>query len=339
MRHGGRRGFTLVELLVVVGIIGVLIGILLPALNKARAASQEAVCLSNMHQLGLGFVMYCDASHGLIPQKGPDGSDPAGNFIGVPPGSPPNTSPNGVTGLDDPSLWFNAVTSAMGRKSYYELLVDDQVGNAPAPTSGKSSAFVCPAAAAAGGRGDTLSTDGQYYLLYGAGSDGRLKPITSPIGPSFKFNLSYVVNSSLTNTIANTQTFTTSRLSRLVPAGTVVLMVEKLVNPGEFLDAGVQRYVAAFAAGGGGSYWSSLVSPQGFTSNVAQPKANWKRFAARHNGGGNLLFADGHAAFFKWADAQYPLGQLPFQVKASNGTGSDFNQPSRIIWSIAGPIQ
>jgi prepilin-type N-terminal cleavage/methylation domain-containing protein len=53
-----RKGFTLVELLVVIGIIAILIGVLLPALASARAAARKTACLSNLRQLGLALLEY-----------------------------------------------------------------------------------------------------------------------------------------------------------------------------------------------------------------------------------------------------------------------------------------
>ena len=60
-------GFTLVELLVVIGVIAILIALLLPALQKARAASYALVCASNARQLGLGFRLYASAHRDAVP--------------------------------------------------------------------------------------------------------------------------------------------------------------------------------------------------------------------------------------------------------------------------------
>ncbi len=300
------NGLTLVELLVVIGIVALLMAILLPVLGSARDAARATASLSNLRQWGIANLAYMSEDrHG---QFAWDGYDSLSQHIMADPTKP--------RVWQEDYWWGNALPPYVGQLPFKKL------GRVPLPPG--NSIFADPSSEVPQAPLDSM---GGYDQGYGYQINGTFG-MAPDGGPLHQF-FSYVPNSGLDrqpngNSQGDSDPPTTIRESDLASPSATVLMIEQRTTRAELNATGL------FASNDGPSnkpgcdpYWDR---------SLGRTKGDWQRFSARHFKGGHLLFADGHGERATYQDVISDNQGVMSTVRIPGEDSRFMNRPDR-IWA------
>jgi prepilin-type N-terminal cleavage/methylation domain-containing protein/prepilin-type processing-associated H-X9-DG protein len=274
------RGFTLVELLVVIGIIALLLAILLPTLGRAQETARQAKCLSNLKQLSQAMVMYCNDNKGYYPGRAGQGTER---------GERPDLDPanysgwiawrrriDPVSGVSYPGTWNHNITySSLGRYLGRRVTPHATPEEANRISASLDGLFRCP------------SDDLQKRVAFAADLNGGRGLYRYSYSMNIMFgNKKYDAATGLLGDLGKYRKFTQVKRS-----SEVVLLIDESelsINNGEN-------------------------NPTVTIANANDPNKDYTAIAERHetsknrknaqDARGNVAFADGHAAFFGRAEA------------------------------------
>jgi prepilin-type N-terminal cleavage/methylation domain-containing protein/prepilin-type processing-associated H-X9-DG protein len=261
-----RQGFSMVELLAVIGIIAILIALLMPMLGRARAASQSLVCQSNLHQIMQAGLLMASEHHGYI--------QVAGQMAGV-----PTTTPAGLDDSDETRyVYFDdqgirrpvpiqiALAPYLGSKirldNAADMLADWQSSNCMARR-----VFTCPSQA------DIPTAD-----IIDGGNDGWTAP---QIATSFAYN------EAITGFIENSARRLRGQFAKATLSSSILLWTDAIPRAQQSYAAWYNHVTGRLSLA---DALDPAPAPDG-NPNTGDP-GQFDYF--RHHGRMNVVFLDGH---------------------------------------------
>ena len=282
--------------------------------------AKEVQCESNLKQLGMGMMMYCDQNKGLMPFDSNSGS--YSNPLDY------DKNNNQCLGMNGTAMWFNAVLPMINLPAYYDTLNQQpNTPGEPVPTLGDNSILICPSATAMS-VASTTPKDGEtanvkvvnnsYFEVYAETQFMALSPAgTAPPKANGATNAFYVCLCYAINSKIHTGSHPSVKLAAR-PEPSIALFVERRMIPNEITtsDPDYTALTTALPPGAVRRHHLPVCDGTGH--------ACWETFTSRHRNGGYVCFADGHVSWYSLDQVCYPPNY--------NAATSDYNDPGNVIW-------
>jgi prepilin-type N-terminal cleavage/methylation domain-containing protein/prepilin-type processing-associated H-X9-DG protein len=296
-KYGGRRGFTLIELLVVIAIIAILVGLLVPAVQKVRSAAARAQCANNLKQIGLACHAYHDSFRVL-----PPGYTATAAY--------PSTQPGWA--------WSAYLLPYLEQQNVFRQINFAQPVETQVAIQAMIPVYLCPADSPPAGAFAITDATRQTICLaapssYAATCGSDASEVDDPTGNGIfyrnsKTRLTDITDGTSNTTMVGDRAWTdTNGIWAGAPNG--ALTRPGLTNPWQGATGPAQALVLVH------NNWINIKT---------DADGGLDDFSSRHEGGVNLVFADGSVRFIASITADGPA-RLAFWAMGTRATG-DFSQ-------------